>query len=650
MLVGRYNLRESTRVVFDQPGISAAVVEWLDMRDTSLPPGKRKPFEREGLRIKVEVGADAAPGIHGFRVLTKGSLSALAHLLVARGSCENEAEPNDAVADAQTLRVGLTLNGLLDGDADTDLYRFEAKAGDRLAFLVHAARLQRPAPQLERDFSDIAISLHDAAGKELAAADDSLTEDPELAYVCERTGSYYLRLREARYHSGKDKWWYALTMTGDPVIRSAFPSVVAPGQKVKVRYEGFNLDRLREEEVTIPAKAQGSFRFVTGANRVELGVSDLPIQNEAESPGTRNTPIPAGINGRILADGETDRYRFAAKAGDRLEFDVQARRRGSSLDPLIEVRDVSGRLLEAQDDMVNTVGQTIDGLSFPVNKDPRLEWVAPIDGEYEVHVRDANYFGGPDRFYFLALRRQTEDFALVLDDDRMPVGPGESVTAVVTVDRRNGFRGPVRLFVQGLPEGVFAHESVIPAHMNQGNIVIAAREGAKPDARPIVVGGRAKVDLGEGMPIEIERVATPYAPMGQAGGRSYLQTPTAVAAVTLGSDIVLEADPPSVVLERGKSVTVKIRAKRDNYAGPVEMNVILWNLMQRFSKLPPGLVYEEKLSKTSLGPGETEGYVAFRAEADAPALDDYLMAVMGQITYNRVFMTRVAAAFRLSIR
>jgi hypothetical protein len=72
--------------------------------------------------------------------------------------------------------------------------------------------------------------------------------------------------------------------------------------------------------------------------------------------------------------------------------------------------------------------------------------------------------------------------------------------------------------------------------------------------------------------------------------------------------------------------------------------------MQRFSKLPTGLNYEEKLSKTSLGPDETEGYVTFRAEPDAPLLDDYLMAVMGQITYNRIYMTRVAASFRLTIR
>jgi hypothetical protein len=359
--------------------------------------------------------------------------------------------------------------------------------------------------------------------------------------------------------------------------------------------------------------------------------------------------LPAGINGRIARNDEVDRYRFRAKAGDRIEFEVQARRWGSRLDPLIEVRDVSGRLLEAQDDLVNTVGQTADGLAFPVDKDPRMEWIAPDDGLYEVVVRDANYFGGPEHHYFFSARRQSPDFSLVLDDDRMPVGPGESVTAVVTAERRNGFKGPIRLFVRGLPEGAFAHDSIIPAHLDQANIVITARPDAKPDARAIVVGGSAVTGEGDAGQ-KIERLAIPFAPMGQAGGRTFLRVPSAMAAVVEGSDIVMEAEPAQVTLQRGRSATIKIRLTRDNYAGPVEVNVILWNLMQRFSKLPAGLSYIEKESKTSLAAGESEAYVTFQADSNAPPLDDYLMAVMGQITYNRVFMTRVAAHFRLSIQ
>ena len=643
-LTGRYNLREATRVIFDRPGVSASVAEWQDLSD---PAGGKKPaqFPREGLRIKILAAPDTAPGIYPFRILTNGSLSALAHLLVTAAECVNETEPNNSREKAQVIQIPQTVNGRLDGDADADFYRFEAKPGDRIAFIVHAARLQRPVPQLERDFSDLVLSLQDANGAELASADDSLTEDPELSYTFEREGVYFLNVREARYHSGKDKWWYALSAGRDPVVTSVFPPVANPGQTVKLDLLGFNVADLGAPEVRVPEGARDRFEFNIASNSIILGVSGLPAQIEPAAAGPKTISIPAGINGRIATDGEVDRYRFTARSGDRFEFEIQARRWGSSLDALLEIHDVSGRLLEAQDDMVNIVGQTADGLSFPVDKDPRIAWTAPEDGQYEVHVRDANYFGGPAYHYYFTAKPQSEDFALVVDDDRLPAGPGESVTAIVTVERRNGFRGPVKLFVRGLPEGVYAHESVIPPHLDQGNIVITARPGAKPDARPIVVGGTATAGGSE-----IERLAQPYAPMGQAGGRSFLAVSSAVAAVTEGSDIILEAEPKTLTLRRGESATVKIHVTRNSYSGPVEMNVILWNLMQRFSKLPSGLTFEEKQSKTSLGTNETEGYVTFRAQPDAPQLDDYLMTVMGQITYNRIFMTRVAAAFRLSIR
>lgn len=641
MLRGRYNLRESTRVSFDRPGVTAKVLEWMDLGELAVPAAKRKPFEAEGLRLKVDVAADATPGIYPFRILTKGSLSSSAHLLVVDGRCVNEVEPNNSDSEAQPVVPGTTLNGRLDEDADLDIYRFEAAAGENLAFLAYAARLQRPVPHLERDFSDLLLTLYDSSGRQLSTADDSLTEDPEFAYTFPTSGTYFLRLREARHHAGKDKWWYALSITRQPVIRSAFPPVVNAGATAPVLFSGFLLDTLKSGALSIPTGATGRYGTVMASNRVLFGISDVPTASEPRAAGAKPLSLPIGINGRIDQDGEVDRYRFTAKAGDRLEFDVQARRWGSLLDPLIEMRDTSGQLLEAQDDMVNTVGQTVDGLAFPVIKDPRMEWTAPWDGEFELHVRDANFFGGREHFYFLAARPQRPDFALVVDDDRMPVGPGESVTAVVTVERRNGFNGPIELSVRGLPAGVFAHPSTVPAHLTQANIVVTAIAEAKPYVRPIRIVGRAG---------DLERTATPFAPMGQAGGRSFLAVPSAYVGVTEASDIILDAEPKDVILEPGKSVRVRIRATRNQYSGPIEMNVILWNLMQRFSKLPAGVIYEEKQSKTSLAANETEGYVTLRADADAPKLKDYLMAVMGQITYNRIYMTRTAAPFRLTIR
>jgi len=61
------------------------------------------------------------------------------------------------------------------------------------------------------------------------------------------------------------------------------------------------------------------------------------------------------------------------------------------------------------------------------------------------------------------------------------------------------------------------------------------------------------------------------------------------------------------------------------------------------------VVLDESKSKTSLGESETEGQVTLRALPHAAPFENQQMVVLGQITYNRVFMTRVAAPFRMTV-
>ena len=655
VLQGRYNLRDATRVLFDETGITSTIIDWSQREITEPAQNKLPVFPLETLRIKVTVADDVMPGIHTFRILTKGSLSALAHLLVTEFPSVSEAEPNDSVSEAQTIRVPQTVNGLLDKEVDFDVYQFAVEAGESVSFIVHSARLQHPVPHLEHNYADMILSLRDGDDNELAAADDWNGQDPQLFHTFERAGTYYLAVREARYHSGKDKWWYALSVAQTPHVTSIFPPVAKRGSTAKLELQGFNLEDGGQYEVTVPEDARDDFYFQVTSSRgksdpVHLRVTDLATSMEPEAAHEFvEINIPEGISGRISSEGEVDRYRFQARQGNRLEFEVQ--RGNLFLDPLLEVRDATGTLLAAHDDGVITLGQGVrGGLAFPADKNARIEWTAPADGEYEVHIRDANYFGSRDHIYYLVVRRQEPDFILIVDDDRMPVGPGESYTSVVTIERRNGFNGPVELFVRGLPMGIIAEKSVIPSHLSQGNIVLTGALDAKPAAEDVEVYGVADVRLSNGRTTTIERIARPFAPMGQAGGRSFYQTPSLTAAVVEGSDIIMEANPRQVAMRPGESTTIDIKVTRNNYDGPIEMNVILWNLTQRLSELPTGVIFEEKKSKTSLGPNESEGRVTLRVEADAPPVEDYLMTVLGQITYNRIFMTRVAAFFRLTIK
>lgn len=158
--------------------------------------------------------------------------------------------------------------------------------------------------------------------------------------------------------------------------------------------------------VTLKADAPIGFypiRVVTadGISNVALfAVSDLPEVEELEakdpkqsndlpSAAQRITP-PAVVNG-TLAGPDVDNYRFLAKAGQKLVFEVEARRAGSAIDPAIEIFDAAGRELAKNDDA--------PGLGV----DSRVEVTFPAAGEYRVRIHDSKYSEQAQNFYRLKI-------------------------------------------------------------------------------------------------------------------------------------------------------------------------------------------------------------------------------------------------------
>lgn len=116
-----------------------------------------------------------------------------------------------------------------------------------------------------------------------------------------------------------------------------------------------------------------------------------PATARAKAP--LDIAIPAVVNGQILP-GAVDRFRFAAKKGQRLVVAVDAR----SLMPYLAdavpgwiqatltLRDAKGRELGHE-----------EGYRF--NPDPVISFVVPADGYYSVEIRDAIWRGREDFVY-----------------------------------------------------------------------------------------------------------------------------------------------------------------------------------------------------------------------------------------------------------
>jgi hypothetical protein len=147
-------------------------------------------------------------------------------------------------------------------------------------------------------------------------------------------------------------------------------------------------------------------RVVTaeGISNVQLfTVGAFPEYTEDESqpgslPNTSDSiedaqPLPAPpltLNG-TLRGPERDVFRLSAKGGEQRVIEVEARRCGSAIDPLLEILDANGRVIARSED------ELLLGL------DARVEVVFPRDGNYYVVVRDARFSTQTANFYRLKI-------------------------------------------------------------------------------------------------------------------------------------------------------------------------------------------------------------------------------------------------------
>jgi hypothetical protein len=154
------------------------------------------------------------------------------------------------------------------------------------------------------------------------------------------------------------------------------------------------------------------------SNPVTLQVSDLPELMESDRnhslADAQRVSLPTGISGVIRASTENDWYRFTAKAGERLIFDVQANRTGSPLDATLVLLDASGKELARSEDA--------HGL------DPFIDFTPKTDGEFALQIFDVRFQGGGNYSYHLVAG------ALPYLERRFPFGGkrGTSVDVALT--------------------------------------------------------------------------------------------------------------------------------------------------------------------------------------------------------------------------
>ncbi|MBN2136871.1 MAG: hypothetical protein JW720_03615 [Sedimentisphaerales bacterium] len=177
--------------------------------------GDKATVKLQGWNLPVdelEIGAKDV-GFLPVSVVNNGLVSNTLAFAVDALAEEKEREPNNKHAFAQAVKAPLIVNGRIETPGDSDIFCFDARAGERIVAEVRARRLNSPL--------DSALKLIDEGGAVIAANDDcedkacGLTThhaDSMLTAKIAKDGRYYLYLTDAQGKGG-DAYAYRLRIS-----------------------------------------------------------------------------------------------------------------------------------------------------------------------------------------------------------------------------------------------------------------------------------------------------------------------------------------------------------------------------------------------------------------------------------------------------
>lgn len=540
------------------------------------PPGIRvkelKNIKGHELRATLEIAADAAPGRRCVRVLNEGSgLTNMAWFVVGSLPEVIEAEPNNDAAKPQDVNAPVVVNGQVNPAADVDVYRFSAKAGQKLVACIAAHSIDTHGQGGNYGITDAELTIVDQQGRVIAEAQDTLSLDPLVEFTPAIDGQYQVRVQLNSFR-GYPQAVYRLTIGEVPVVTSVFPPGGRRGETISVELRGPNIPVGTRREIAIPADESSPVLYLAadgpaaGNHDVPFFVSDQPegieIEPNDELAGATRLSLPVVMNAQFDKPGDVDTYRVTLRAGETLDLETTAHRflRGPA-DTRVEVLDAAGKLLAENDD-----GFALDYMWMHdyLSTDSRLSFKAPQDGEYTLRVREAAGLSGPRVVYRLTARLATPDFQLWQFPDGVPIwGPGSTAGLIVKIERLAGYEGNVELSLEGLPVGwkgsvstSFGGPNPRPAYHFRDRVflTITAPVDAKPgDCTTFRVVGKG-MQGGQ----ELVRFAQPLTLFYSSDTGYFRATPVSRAAVTKPHGVKLQFAGESVEATIGKKLEIPV--------------------------------------------------------------------------------------------
>jgi hypothetical protein len=393
-----------------------------------------------------------------------------------------------------------------------------------------------------------------------------------------------------------------------------------------------------------------------------------PNKNDTIEGSEPVQTVPVVVNG-TLRGAERDLYRVHGKAGESRIFEVESRRCGSAIDPVLRILDGAGNQLARSDD---AAGAALD---------PRIEFKFPREGYYYVEVHDARFSRQVQNFYRLKIGsylyadtifplggQRGASTAVIFDGGNLPatakvdvdlkqagsetkfiavappgspaapflfavsdypelIEPSAPVALPAVINGRLARDGEVDRYriavspgdkllfeVQARELGTSKIESIVTAYDASGKKLDSAGDKPLPeDVFAVQVNSRTSNDpfLNLTVPEGVQEITLAIEDLARRGGDRFAYR---IVARKQDQDFQLSLATPQVNVPQGGTAIAVVTADRRGYDGPIHLTI---------EDLPPGIRVEAgMIPRESVDPNNARslnrrGVLVLSAEPDA---------------------------------
>jgi len=219
-----------------------------------------------------------------------------------------------------------------------------------------------------------------------------------------------------------------------------------------------------------------------------------------------------------------------------------------------------------------------------LGSDSRLLFTARQDGDYLARVTESKGFHGDMFAYRLLVREAAPDFAVQLVGTEVKVPPATGVGFLVRADRKDGFAGPIRVDISGVPGGFLATTPVViqEDQLEADGTIFAQHDAKAPTAEQIKQIKVTATALVNGRPVSHE--VKPFTQIMLAPKpRLLIRMEPDNAPVTLAANLLASQKPLELVISPGQTISAWLRVERAGDTNLVNLDV---------DNLPHGIIVD----------------------------------------------------------